>query len=69
MPRKPPTEGGGERPPQLTHRKSIDRFKAAKLIANILAFFPPNIRAVIIQMAVAGDVDRQVELPVTKGAP
>lgn len=50
-------------PPQLSHRKSIDRFKAAKLVANILAHFPPNVRAAILQMALAGETERQVELP------
>jgi len=63
-PRKSPKK---ERPPQLTARKSIDRFKAAKLVANILAHFPPNVRAAILQMALAGETDRQVELPVIKG--
>ncbi len=56
-----------EKPPQLTARKSIDRFKAARLVANILAPFSPSIRAVIVTMATAGDTDRQVELPVVKG--
>lgn len=52
-----------ERPPQLRARTTIDRFKAANLVANILAPFGPNIRQVIIAMALAGETDRQADLP------
>jgi hypothetical protein len=62
MPRTP-NEPTRERPPQIRARTSIDRFKAAQLVANILAPFPPTVRTAILAMALAGDVDRQPELP------
>lgn len=62
MPKKT-DEPTRERPPQIRARTPVDRFKAAQLVANILAPFPPTVRTAILAMALAGDVDRQSELP------